>query len=438
MGAFTEKFDKIKKVINSKYCIPTFLATIFFASFIFNIFPSATLGAIFSVILLLVWLVLLLLQNFNNNLLIIIWLLPFRLIGAQFELLDTGIFSIFIAVFVGVYFLKHLINVKNNKETLKAIPLILCALCTLYSIRSYPIFFALIYVFYVNSQNINLKQISFNFIYSVISCSVLSLLYFAVFKQSIMLGKRFEALCLNPNILHIYTTIALSILIFLFSKKQCSNKLFFPLFTALSIIGVLTQSKAFIVCYVLLLIYLTIVILRNSKLIGFTFIGVFLFCLGLGLLLFTDSITSVFHRFFNAVGSSSIDKIFTGRISVWQSYLKVWLASPITTIFGCRVSYENLTSIAIHPHNDYIYFLYRFGIVGTLLVIATLVSFVIYSKNKKNFKFSNLLPFAICLILSFEECITGLLFLPLYVICACLLFYKHEKVNLKDIKNKNI
>ena len=444
--------EKINLIKDSRHIAPIFLVALFLLSFLTLYFNSRVLVAFIAIFTLTLWIVLISICNFNKALIILCLILPLRYIGAYMNLIDIGINTWMVISFIAVFGVKHVINVVKGVDKIKLIPLILCLCCCLYGFINFQsegwykffsglILFAGFYVFYVNGKNINFKQVSYSVIFAPILSAVMSLVYFALFNTSLLMyDGRFPALCSNPNILHIYTTLGLAFLIFLLQKRQCSLNKFFTLYMALSIIGFLTLSKAFFICFLLLSMYLVAVLFNNSKVVCISFCIAMVIGVLFVLFVFNDFFTKLFSRFVNAVGESFIDKLLTGRVSVWKEYIDLWTTSPITIIFGCGVT--SLTSkvaqYGIHPHNDYIYFLYRYGIVGTVLIVATLISFIIYSKNKKNFKLRNMLLFAMCLILSLEECITGLLFIPLYMMAANAIFYPQTETFIIKNNEKRI
>lgn len=73
-----------------------------------------------------------------------------------------------------------------------------------------------------------------------------------------------------------------------------------------------------------------------------------------------------------------------GRFGIWKIYFKRIFSSPIFTLFGLGVSAVRLGRI--HPHNAYIQWLYKLGIVGMAIVCLLIFMMVREekTKNKKN------------------------------------------------------
>ena len=229
MNKLKEKINVIKE---SKYTAPIFLVALFLLSFLtlsFNIRGLITIVAIFTLTL---WTVLISIWDFNKGLIILCLILPLRYIGAYMNFLDIGINTLMVISFIAVFGVKHVINVVKGVDEIKLIPLILCLCCCLYGFVNFQlegwykifsglILFAGFYVFYINGKNINLKQVSYSVVFAPILSAVMSLVYFALFNTSLLMyDGRFPALCSNPNILHIYTTLGLAFLIFLLQKRH--------------------------------------------------------------------------------------------------------------------------------------------------------------------------------------------------------------------------
>lgn len=154
-------------------------------------------------------------------------------------------------------------------------------------------------------------------------------------------------------------------------------------FTALSIVGssimvILTQSRTgFVVLIALFILHLYL----NSKhykkvlVLALSFLVFFLVNYNV------DTVASSYYHntSVNIVENSSVK----GRIHVWEKLFSMWKEKPF---FGYGPNKNYMYSNNIYPENEYIFFLWRFGIVGLLFYLYLLFYPLIALKRKiKNY-----------------------------------------------------
>ncbi len=163
-------------------------------------------------------------------------------------------------------------------------------------------------------------------------------------------------------------------------------------------------------------------------------------------LIFREKILDILNRFTVDYGYDNIlDVILTGRYSIWKKYIEVWSSSVYTIIFGCGVFAPNIWGKA--PHSTYIGLLYNYGIIGCMLICATItVYFLEMKKDKYTFNMYNLIPLFMFCVLGIEESLLGNRLLFIWVLS--LVLYKEDDTEseesdmigqkLKFIKMKDI
>ena len=197
----------------------------------------------------------------------------------------------------------------------------------------------------------------------------------------VMLSQRFRGLSGNPNTLQFLSVIAIAILVSLYFKHYTSKIAMFSLVIYFAIIGLLTMSKAFIVCFMILTLIYFILMFRRNKKQSWKELGIFVVVSTIIILIFFDKFKSIFSRFFIYGYDNPLDNILTGRFSLWEKYLKYWSSSILTIIFGCGVSHEQPFSLG--PHSGYVDIVYKFGLLGIILICLLVYSYLKETKQKK-------------------------------------------------------
>lgn len=185
---------------------------------------------------------------------------------------------------------------------------------------------------------------------------------------------RFVGLANDPNYLSATFCFAISLILVKLYFGSKSAKVDMLCLGILSIAGVITLSRAFIVCYALVIIfYLLVICLRGSLKVRYLLL-VIIFAV-VGYALFYEKIEAVLNmvvfRFTNNQYSGG-----GGRLEVWQWYLKQFASSLKSFFFGSTpgtVVYE--AGLVNHiEHNTFIQLLYELGVVGAFIYVSTILS----------------------------------------------------------------
>lgn len=169
-----------------------------------------------------------------------------------------------------------------------------------------------------------------------------------------------------------------------------------------TIIGMLTLSKAFLIVWVLLMIYLFVCLIVRFKKKSFIVIVPLIILMAIIGAIFHDKVFVVLNRFINiTIGDSFLDRILTGRLTVWREFLDVIISSVWTLLFGVGLFTQNPAEF--HTHNSYLFLLHRFGFIGIILLIVLVYSYARSSEGKFKLTLKNSLMLFVFLLLSCEE-----------------------------------
>lgn len=218
----------------------------------------------------------------------------------------------------------------------------------------------------------------------------------------------------HPNIyaFHILVTIgALSILLI---ENKISINVFIPLHLICFILGYLTISRLFIICFIISTIIFYLTLIKQYRFESLNYIIPITALLLIIALLFFDITNCYISRMTSAseidnfifnnqnklpIENININQVWNGeiyydygRIAIWKVYIEYLLIHPLALIFGRG------PGIALgkrHAHNFLLYTLYLYGFIGIVLYLI-FVYFAIGGKN--TLKNKNILNLFILLI----------------------------------------
>lgn len=193
---------------------------------------------------------------------------------------------------------------------------------------------------------------------------------------------RFSGLSQNPNYYSIDVSIAVAANVILYLRNQ-SQKFNFGMLIILIILGVLTQSKSFIISLGVILALTLFLSMDNvetnqkiiSKIILLAIVFMCL-CPLLNLNNYITRFTSIFNR------DTNINSFTTGRSDIWLSYLKEIKSSFKLLFIGKGIDTIS-NDIGIASHNVYIQLVYNYGVIGTIVYLL----FLKYIAERKNDKY---------------------------------------------------
>ncbi len=183
------------------------------------------------------------------------------------------------------------------------------------------------------------------------------------------LTNRFSGLQGNPNYYTLDIIVALSaIIILMYNNKPHRTHTFCMI--SLSVFGLMSVSKSFIICWVLLILFWFILSIKQGvgKIVKFLFVG----ALGIGVIYYvaSDYINAYLFRFFQD-SSGTLSDITTGRSDIWLAYIKVIFSNAKILLFGNGLN-TMLDSVGKGTHNTYLECLFSLGLVGTVIFAVAL------------------------------------------------------------------
>lgn len=333
-------------------------------------------------------------------------------------------------------FVRYIVDLKKKRKPFFAKPFILTTVFLIVftlihgqvdinGFFNWSLFFCIsyfVYLLYIYYKEINIKR-SFKclFIAIVVSCVLATILYPTKIIESVMFVDNFQVHRLRLFTMNI-NHLAMSCLFFIAYKiYETTNNLMKETkdlsflkdknvwlnvaeVVVCFVVGVLTMSKAFIVMVCFFAIYVLIFLIYKIKVKSLAIIIPFLIIFGILCLVFRDFVIKLFSRFFIYTSlESKISKVFTGRTDIWQTYRDAIRGSITHMLFGVGLLTKDI--IAIGPHNVLIYFIYRVGFVGLVVMYTICYLYLKESTMKIKITYTNCLLFVTYLILALEEMI---------------------------------
>lgn len=178
---------------------------------------------------------------------------------------------------------------------------------------------------------------------------------------------RFCGLGGNPNYYSLTIILALSAIVILMNNN--GFKLYYAiLFVILSIFGFLTLSKSFLLSYLLLIVLSFFLLIKNRKKQKFIMLIAAIFGICLIYYFTSDYINDILFRFESA---DTLDKVSTGRLSIWKTYI-IEIFNNLKTMFLGNGLNSIISSIALGSHNTYIQSIFYLGFIGTTIFLISL------------------------------------------------------------------
>lgn len=367
-------------------------------------------------------------EKLNNNIKLLIFLLP--CLGYA-PLVDSG--SNPITMFYLLVFLKYIILKAPNKA-FKVKPVI-CAflLITLELINFYIykqtsvleffrwaalLFFAVLLIAERDSV-VDFNFIYSPFIYGYLTSAIAGLFYYISLKNHVATHEvdgmiaRFSGLAGDPNNFGLYAILAIIFTLYKLSKTD--SRLVYRLLIVFFIItGMLTVSRTFTIVFILIsfLYFLFIPIYKNSTIVVFSLFLLVIFSLFFNFDFNINIVDHIIERFsFSEIGnltggrsyifSSYIDK-FSG-LNAYQQLTGVGVLNYLEYYHQLSPSdFIPKSNALVGPHNTFIEALISFGILGSMILLGLLISLfypsgykIHYNKESLFFIFSVL----VCIIL---------------------------------------
>ncbi len=219
-------------------------------------------------------------------------------------------------------------------------------------------------------------------------------------------GKRLTLLCFHVNHLAVYVAFAITYVVYEYLKKDDKRSLIQNIIycagTTCSIaIGILTLSKAFLVIFVIVIIFTFIMSIKVYKKNSLKFILPVVIVTLVFCGIFYKQVYIILNRFFMHFSDDILNNITTGRVDIWQKFLGETFSSVKKALFGVGLFTKD--AVEIGPHNLYVMVIYRFGIIGTAAIGVLVWSYIRATKTKLKYSVRTLFPLLIMLLLFMQE-----------------------------------
>ena len=355
-------------------------------------------------------------SSIQNSLCIFAFLHSFTLSNIGYESCFLGTFVCFALVLI----VKYCIGIKQKKyEVHKKLLITITAFTLLSCLISLPqklyigafiylLYLPLCYLVFAMRKELDIHQaINYMLFGFLLSCGLsIITLKLPLFQYSAFEGdSRFHAFTNQTN----YTYMRALFLICYYMYRYLNNKLctlyFILVYVTLSISTVATLSKFGIALLALITFIFIILYLRKDFKNGIKLTVALLIIAGIVFVVFYDSFIYIFIRFLNIEGNI-ITSLLTERDLIWIEYLKEWYKNPFTLLFGNGMLAQQVfipkQQVARAAHSFYIFLIYRFGIIGCLVLVYIIYLFI-KGLNKQSPKLIAYLPLIWLLIESLCE-----------------------------------
>lgn len=248
----------------------------------------------------------------------------------------------------------------------------------------------LIYWVWKNRYKIIPEKIFQLYIWGVIISSFVSLWGTQLFNiNQYVMGKefryegeylnRFSGLYTDPNYYGVNLIIAACLMIILYHVGKMKMRTFAAGMFALSYFAISTYSKS---VFLMLVLPMGLFVYSQYRQRHYLFCAFSLVAaVWLIVLAFSGSISSL-DVVFSRLQGKSLNKLTTGRVDLWRSYIQNIIEESKYLMFGRSINYPLLNEEA--AHNTYIQLIYYLGIIGTTWLMLILHRMSSIRKQKKN------------------------------------------------------
>lgn len=237
---------------------------------------------------------------------------------------------------------------------------------------------------------------------------------------------RYSGFDVDQNELSVLSVISICLLFF---NLPSFKKKVLPLIAGTLTIAItfLAQSKTYLIIVVVIFLILLLRLFNKNKSYAVIGVAAVSFVGGFSIIIFgSEFLSKIMTRFFenmNYYNGSLINSITSGRVDIWDSYLRYLGENPLILIFGQgpRATYN--TSPFVVVHNNILNLIFDFGIFGVILLVGYCTTAFSAFKYKRNSKFevSNFLPLIVYFIFTLSLTITGSTQMQIIFSLTCLL-----------------
>jgi len=275
----------------------------------------------------------------------------------------------------------------------------------------------LLFLIYLFKNEINYK-IVLTYSYGIVVSSVISLISYAggLYAYAFEAGNRFCAYMQLCNTLGVACAVCISMIYVLFKNQKISARQSLFLISMLSIIGCMTLSKNFLIIWIIIMLTIFVVQIKDSKNKKKIIKRVVLTAIMVSPLVLYYGLIMLDRFLVNPEYNNIVDILTTGRLEKWLIYLKPWCKNIFSIIFGLGLTYDYGTPNS--SHSFYIGYLSRLGIVG-LVALCWYIYLIVFNKNVSKIKFKYF-PIIIVLIICLAEDLSfnTFNFIPFVIACV--------------------
>lgn len=308
-----------------------------------------------------------------------------------------------------------------------------------------------LYYFFIYKDKINVKKCFELLFIAILVSAVLALMLspFEVFRTKVYpfdgTYYRLRLFTLNVNHLAMFCMMSISYIIYNLINNHISKpkslgflkdkKFWFEILKLafVLIVGLLTLSKAFVVVFVLVALYVVIWLVYKLKLKSLFIIVPVAVAVAVLCLIFNDFVYKMISRFFvYDEWGSLLSRVFTGRTDIWQNYIEFIFSSPKNILFGAGLFAIEVNLVG--PHSVLLYVLFRVGFVGIVALGVLFYSYFSISKTKMKLTLANCLPILVFSLFALEEMILCDRFFVLLACDLLVLLKQSEKMDGEIVK----
>lgn len=365
---------------------------------------------------------------------------------------------------------RYIIEVKKAKKKVFKIPLILSTVLVVfyscinysfntdgfYSGMNFVFMFYLIYFVYVYHKEIDIARCFNYLLLGMVVTALLAMIAAKIPTFAIQVSYydseyfRLQLFTMHMNFLSMLCMFQISYAIYSFFHKKRHWAIDTAAIIVSLVLGLCTLSKAFVIIVIGCLIYTIICLIIKFKLKSITFIACVLGFIAVVSLIFKSYLADIYSRFFIYFEDHSFwAQITTGRTEIWVKYFDEIFSSPQKALFGVGLFTSDIQVAG--PHNSFIFLLYRFGLVGLVLIAVLVASYIMGGKPWFKIRFNNCLMCLLWLFLSLEEVVISDKFL-IFLLFGLIIMFKEqadpegyrkvveesEKNKLENLKEKEI
>lgn len=235
-------------------------------------------------------------------------------------------------------------------------------------------------LYYLQTSDVNIESSVLAFTIGIVLSSVLVLLksVFPIVNTFVvdsvikhngeLLAIRFAGLQGNPNYYTLDITIALAIVVIQMYRKS-NMAVNVACFIALSVFGLMSISKSFLLCWILLIVFWLCLSMKQGIGRFMKFLIIAIIC-GAAIYFYAfDAINGYIFRFIET-GGGTLGNLTTGRTDIWKRYIDVIFNDAKILFFGNGLNTVIMGMKA--THNTYLEALYALGIFGSILFVFSL------------------------------------------------------------------